>query len=283
LQVPFSPLDNTGRFGQAQSMEPINSIPEPSAEVSRPAMSLTARLFNVFTEPGEVFEYVKDNKPSMGNWLVPVLLSVVFGTIAVCVKFSQPAILQQIHEQQMKAFDDQVKAGKMTQAQADQIEAMTEKFSGPATLKISGSIGVVILSFLTVFWRALVLWLLGLVFLKSRFPYLKAMEVAGLTMVISILGTIVSLLLTVSLGKDTSPSLALFVEHFDPKNVLHLIAAAVNLFSFWLVAVMAVGLSRLTGAPVAKSFLLTFGYWLAFTAFLISIGILATHLAPGAK
>ncbi len=264
-------------------MEQLNPTPEPSAGVPKQAMSLTARLFNVFTEPGEVFEEVKNNKPSMDNWLVPILLSVVIGTIAVCVKFSQPAILQQIHEQQMKAFDDKVKDGKMTQAQADQIEAMAEKFSGPAILKISGSIGVVIISFLTVFWRALVLWLMGLIFLKSRFSYLKAMEVAGLTMVISILGTIVSLLLTVSLGKDTSPSLALFVDHFDPKNVLHLIAAAMNLFSFWLVVVMAAGLSRLTGAAFSKSLMLTIGYWLAFTTFLTSIGILATHLMPGAK
>jgi hypothetical protein len=264
-------------------MEQISPIPEPPADVPRPAMSLTARLFNVFTDPGDVFEEVKNSRPSAANWLVPILLSAVIGTIAVCVKFSQPAILQQIHEQQTKAFDDQVKAGKMTQAQADQAEAMVEKFTGPTMMKISGSVGVAIFSFLAVFWWALVLWLLGLIFLKSKFSYLKALEVAGLATVISILGTIVALLLSVSLGKDATPSLALFVGHFDPKNILHLFAAAANLFSFWLVMVMAAGLSRLTGAPFSKSLMLTIGYWLAFTTFLISIGILATHLAPGAK
>jgi Yip1 domain len=264
-------------------MEQINSIPEPPAEISKPAMSLTARMFNVFTEPGEVFEFVRNSKPSAANWLVPILLSAVIGTLAVCVKFSQPAILQQIHEQQTKAFDDQVKAGKMTQAQADQAEAMVEKFTGPTMMKISGSVGVAIFSFLAVFWWALVLWLLGLIFLKSKFSYLKALEVAGLATVISILGTIVALLLSVSLGKDTTPSLALFVGHFDPKNILHLFAMAANLFSFWLVGVMAVGLSRLAGAQFSKAFLLTICYWLAFVTFLILIGFLAAHLAPGPK
>lgn len=279
----FSLLDNVDGFGQAQSMEQINSIPEPPAEVTRPAMSLSARLFNVFTEPGEVFEYVKNSKPSMDNWLVPVLLAALTGALAIFVLFSQPAILQKIHEQQMKAFDDQVKAGKMTQAQADQAEAMVEKFAGPTMMKISGSISAVIFSFVQVFWWALVLWLLGLIFLKVKFPYIKALEVAGLATMISILGAVITVLLAVIMGKQTSISLAFFITDFDPKNLVHLLLKAVDLFSLWLAVVMAVGLARLAGARFSKALLCTFIYWTAFQLFLITIGFVAVHLSPGAK
>ena len=39
-------------------MEEIDPIPEPAAGVSKPTTSLTSKLLNVFTEPGEVFEEV---------------------------------------------------------------------------------------------------------------------------------------------------------------------------------------------------------------------------------
>jgi hypothetical protein len=279
----FSRLDSACAFGQARSVEQPTSIPEPQSDVPKHATSLVSRMFNVFVVPGDVFEEAKNRPPSLANWLVPLLLSAVSGTLAVFILFSQPAIVQQIHEQQAKAFDDQVKAGKMTRDQADKAEAMAEKFAGPSGMKFFGTIGVVFSSVVQLFWWALVLWLLGLIFLKSRFSYLKAVEVAGLATMISVLGTIVTLLLSVSLGKATTPSLAFFVSHFDPKNILHLLLAAANIFSLWLVGVMAVGLSRLSGARFSTAFFLTTGYWLALQLFFIAIGILAAHLVPAAK
>jgi hypothetical protein len=104
-----------------------------------------------------------------------------------------------------------------------------------------------------------------------------------LATMISILGTIVALLLSVILSKDTTPSLALFITHFNPKNGVHLFAAAANIFSFWLLGVMAVGLSQLADVRFSKALFAVAIYWLVFITFLISIGILAAHLVPGAK
>lgn len=264
-------------------MEQANSIPESPAEVPKPTTSLTSKLFNVFTDPGEVFEEVKNSKPSLANWLVPVLLGALVGIISVFVLFSQPAILQKIHDQQAKAFDDQVKAGKMTQAQADQAEAMTEKFAGPTSMKIIGSISVVIFSFVQVFWWALIIWLLGMLFLKVKFPFLKAAEVAGLATMISILGAIVTVLVSVSLGRQASISPAFFINDFDPKNFIHLVLKAMDLFSIWLAVIMAVGLAHLASVRFSKALLWTLIYWTAFQLFLITIGFVAVHLSPGAK
>ena len=246
-------------------------------------MSLAGRLLNVFAAPGEVFDEIKTAPYRVTNWLTPALLAAVIGSLSVVIMFSQPAIIQQIREQQTKVFEDQVSAGKMTRAQADQTEAMVEKFSGPTIMMISGSVGAVCSSFIRVFWWALVLWLLGLIFLKTKLDYLKAVEVAGLATMITILGTIVTLLLTVILGKITTPSLALLLDHFDSKNGLHLALAAVNLFALWQVGVMATGLARLSGARFSKALGLTTGCWVAIQLFFILIAVLTNAIFTAAK
>ena len=63
-----------------------------------PAMSLAARLLNVFAIPGEVFMGVKASRLSIGNWLVPALLSAVVGVVAAIVIVSQPVMQRQMHD-----------------------------------------------------------------------------------------------------------------------------------------------------------------------------------------
>ncbi|HXI70681.1 MAG TPA: YIP1 family protein [Verrucomicrobiae bacterium] len=247
--------------------------PHPAPEATTPATSIGSRLLNVFAAPGEVFEEVKNSKPSTANWLVPTLIYVVVGVISTFVIFSQPTIIQQIHDQQEKAMDQQVKAGKLTQAQADQAMGAIDKFTGPGMMTVFGSVGAVVGSFLHIFWWAFILWLMGQWFLKIKFPFIKAVEIAGLATMILVLGAAVSVLLTVITGKlGASPSLALLVGQIDFKNKTHMLLAAANVFNFWQVVVAACGLARVTGAPFPKTLLLVGLYWLAFSLFFIVMG-----------
>jgi hypothetical protein len=255
-------------------MEQINSIPEPPTEVSKPALSLAARLFNVFTEPGEVFEFLKNSKPSAANWLVPTLIYALVGAISAMVIFSQPAIVQQIHDQQANAMDQQVKAGKMTQAQADQALTVMDKFAGPTMLKIFGGVGAAFGSLVHIFWWAFVLWLMALLVLKKKIPFLKMVEVAGVATMIIVLGVIITTLLTVITGRlGITLSPALLVGDYNMKNKAHVLLAALNVFSFWQIGVSACGLSRLTGASFGKALLIVGIYWLALALCFISIGL----------
>lgn len=236
-------------------------------------MSLAARLFNVFAVPGEVFEDVKSAPISTANWLVPVLIAVVVGVISVNIMFSQPAIIQQIHEQQESALEKQVKAGKITRAQADQMITAMEKFTGPTMMKIFGSAGAVFTPFVGVFLVGLLMWLFGRWFLKAEFSYMKTVEVVGLGSMIALLGSIVTLLLIVNFSSLTAtPSLALAVHDFDPKNRLHLLLATLNIFSLWHVAVLSTGLARLAAVPFARAALVLFGLWAAWRILLILAG-----------
>jgi hypothetical protein len=252
---------------------PILETPAPAAP-KEPTMSLAARLINVFAIPGDVFEEVKATRASVANWLVPAAIASVVGALAAIVMFSQPTIRQQIREKQAQAFEQQVKAGKMKQADADKALEIMDKFTGPTMMAIFGSVGAVVASFVRLFWWGLVLWLFGRWFLKARFDYLKAVEVAGLASLITVLGMIVSMLLIVNLGKMFSTlSLGLAVSDFDEKNKSHLLLGAVNVFNFWLIGVLGAGLARLAGVPFLRAVLLVLGYWLAVSLLLIFIGL----------
>ena len=237
-------------------------------------MSLPARLLNVFAVPGEVFSEIKASPPSTGNWLVPTFCSILVGVISVFIIFSQPTIVQQIREQQAKALDQAVKAGKMTQAQADQALPMMEKFTGPTMLKIFGSVVIVAASFIHVTWWAFVLWLLSRWLLKVSISYPKALEVVGLAMMIAVLGAIVGMLLIVNLGRmGATPSLALVVNDFDATRKSHLFLGAANVFYFWQAAVTAVGLAKLAEVPFIRAAWLVLTYWLLQESLLIMIGM----------
>jgi hypothetical protein len=256
-------------------MEQTPPLPETQSEAPQaPRMSLAARLLNVFAVPGEVFTEVKSAPSSVSNWLVPVLCSVIVGVVSAFIIFSQPAVIQQLHEQQTKAMDQQVQAGKMTQAQADQALAVMEKFTGPTMLRILGGAGAAVVSFVHLIWWGFVLWLLSKWFLKVSIPFPKTLEVVGLAMMISVLGQIVAMLLIVNLGKmGATPSLALTVSNFDATRKSHLFLGAINVFQFWLVGVMSVGLAKLANAPVVRALWLVLTYWVLQESFFILVGL----------
>ena len=236
-------------------------------------MSLPARLLNVFAIPGETFEDVKSSTPKISNWLVPGLIQAIIGALSVLIIFSQPNILEKMSEQRGKILEAQVKVGNMTQAQADRTLEIMEKVMAPTTMKLLGSAGAVFGSFIRIIWWALVLWVSALWFLKTKVPFPKAAEVAGLAMMISVLGAIVTMLLTVNFGKfGSTPSLALAVNDFDTQNKTHLLLAAFNIFTFWQIAVFARGLGRLAGVPFIRALYPVLLYWLVSTLFLIGVG-----------
>jgi hypothetical protein len=239
-------------------------------------MSFAARLLNVFAIPGEVFEVVKASRVSIGNWLVPMLLSGVVLALMAVVVVSQPAMQKQMHErfeQQAKVFQQEVKAGKMKQAEVDRALALTRAIIAPPVLRLLFGAGGALLGVARVFWWALVLWLLGRLFLKVRLNYFKTLEVAGLAVMVGVLGGVVTLLLMVNLPRLFATSgLAQAVSDFDPLGKSPLLLAAANVFSFWLIGVLSVGLARLARVPLLRAAWFVFAFWLLQESVLILLG-----------
>lgn len=251
-------------------------MPEPAPETApSPTMSLGSRLLNVFATPGDVFQEVKASGPSTANWLAPALILIAVSWASVWLIFSQDAIRHQLSDITDQAIQKQIELSHMSEQQAEQARAMGEKWAG-LSAKIGSAVAPVVAGVITPFFWGLIFWLLGAKLFKGNFPYMKAVEVVGLANMVAVLEVIVKTLLIVGLGNlYAAPSLGLLVKEFDPQNMVHALLAVVNIMTFWLLAVRAIGLARLSGASLTRAALWIFGIWAAYTGFFIGLGFLA--------
>jgi VIT1/CCC1 family predicted Fe2+/Mn2+ transporter len=238
-------------------------------------------MFNVIAAPGEVFDYVRHSVPSVGNWLAPALLAVVLGWISAAVVFSFDTVKQQLSEVTMKAVEKQV-ANKPPQ-EAEQTRAAVEKI-GPISQMIGAYTTPVLMAFISPFLWGLFIWLVGDKVFHGGFPYMKAVETVGLSNMIGVLEVVLRTLLIAVMGSFwAAPNAALILmRDFDPQKPLHAILAAVNVMTFWLLAVRSVGLSKLSGASVVKSAIWVFGFWFLYTSLLMGFGFAMQAVFSGA-
>lgn len=245
------------------SSQPVPENPVPSGS------SLGSRLTNVFVSPTEVFDEVKAGPPTPSNWIAPLVAATIVGIIYVMMIFSQPAVIQSMKEAQDKKFEDvqkRVTEGKMTQKQADDIRATADKFMTPSFLKVIGILGSVVGNLIGLFLTAAVVWLVGKSAFHANFAFMKSVEVAGLALMITVLGAIIKLLLNIIYGNTyMTAGPVLFLSHFDHTNKVHLLLAALSVTSLWYVAVLSAGLARLSGASFYKAAVLMFGLWAILT------------------
>jgi hypothetical protein len=232
-------------------------------------MTLAARLLNVFAVPGEVFAELKTAPMAVSNWLVPGFFGALIGVLSVLILLSQPTIQQQFRDQQNKFIEQRVKSGQLT----PQARRVVEWFGRPSVLKALGSASTAAASFGNVLWWGFALWLLARVLFRVQVRFSKTLEIAGLAMMINVLGGIVAMLLIVSFGRiGASTSLALVVKDFDATRKGYLFAVAANVFSVWVVGVRSIGLAKLTGVPYLRAAWAVFTFWVLEQSLLIMIG-----------
>jgi hypothetical protein len=254
-------------------MDQENPVSQDAAASTLPPMSLGSRLANVFVSPGEVFDQVKLGKPSAGNWVVPLILSCIMLVVFTVVAFSQPSVLQQLKDQQTRQFQKMVAQKKMTQEQADKVAESTASFFQSTVFKIIGGLGAMVGGAAWFFVLALGLWILGAKILHGHYPFMQSLEMTGLASMIGILGGIVGMFLVVAKGNmmvNLGPSI--FLENIDMTSKLHQALVSCNLMTFWSMGVMSIGLSRLSGACLARCAAWIFGIWAVLKVAVILTG-----------
>jgi hypothetical protein len=235
-----------------------------------PRTSLAARLMNVYVAPGEVFAEVKDSPPVTANWAVPMVIAMIAGIIYSLVVFSQPAILQGMKEAAEKPIQEQVAAGKKTQQEADKQIQGVEMFMTPTIMKAVGAGGSILGTSIWLFFCALIVWLIGRFGMQGEFSYMRAVEVAGLSAMISALGGIVGMLLAVIYGNTSmTAGPVLLVGHFDTHSRLHNILKALDVMTLWYLAVLSVGVGTVTGKGSGRAAVWIFGVWAVIVGGLI--------------
>ncbi len=260
----------TGKLKLPPSLAAKNNMEESQSPLGEtpptPATALSSKLMDVFIAPGEVFDDVKASPPKPVTWIVPLAISIVLSIVFALVVYSQPAIIQRMTDMQSQKYQEMVKQGKMTQQQVDQAQSITQKFMGPTFFKIVGVFGALFGNTAKLFIVALVLWLLGKFAFHAAIDFKQTLEVSGLSLMISALGTLVALLLVSIKGNlmvNLGPSL--FIDNLDPTNKMHMILGALNLFTIWQIAVLSIGLGKLSGTGWLKPALCLFALWAVLT------------------
>ena len=241
--------------------------------VQTQAMSFTEKITNIFASPGELFENVRLTPRTNSNWLVPWIIFAVVAVIMGQLVMSNASLADQIGAIIKKGFDKQVQDGKISQEQAEQAY---ERFAKPGSVMftISQVAGAVLGPLIMIFVVGLVYWLVGKTAMKATSPYMKTVEVVGLVLFIGVIEQIVTTLLMFAMDSITaSPSLGIFVSNFDMENKVHHALAKVNVFTFWSLAVVSAGLSKLFQRDFPKVLVLVFVLWVLWSIVTIFTGI----------
>lgn len=233
-----------------------------------PAMSFSDKFVGILSSPGEVYDNVAKNPEKQNsNWGIPLAITIVMAIAFTFTVFTQPAIQDQMHDAQVKAMQKKVADGSMTQEQMDKAMEMNPAKPGSPMFLIFGSVGAVIVLFIMLFAYSGAYWLGGKLIFKFTAPFNKVLEVYGLSLIIGIIGTLVTIVLVVAMGSIyAQPSLALAVSNFDPANKVHKLLNAINIFDLWAMYIVGIGLSKIWSTSLGKSLAVVGGVWVIWTA-----------------
>lgn len=256
---------------------PIESVNSPAE-----ATSLWSKLFNIFASPGEVFDEIRGRTPRLAHWLVPALLSCLVGIVFSVTVFSQPDLLATMSQQQEAQLQKAVDAGKMTQDQMNQQLAAVRRFMTPTLMMAFGIGGSLVGTFVYLAFISLLVWVLADKILKGGVSFMKAFELAGLASMINVLGGLVTLWIVLIKGNVAAgPNAALFLASFDQTNVVHHFIGALNIFTLWYMAILALGVARTTGRSWLAAGSWVFGFWLVARAALAFVSAMFAKLQGG--
>lgn len=247
---------------EEENLQAQNDMQTPEIE----PISKTDAIVGVFTEPSNTYEAIAQTKDTY-YWLYPILICVVLGLISAFIGQSDKQLFGDMMDKQKKKMhekmDEQVKAGKMTQDQANQQIEQTEKFMDPNGIffklmaYVGASVGIVIF-----FILCSLLYFLGLKIFKSPAGFGDAMNVVGLGMLISSIGGLLAMVLSVVMGHFVSVGAGLVLKEDAVGEKMYKLATSLDIFAIWEHVIFAIGLSKIGRISMGQSYGLVFGLWI---------------------
>lgn len=256
-------------------MEEQNIISE---EEQAQELSQMDAVSGVFTEPGNTFETLT-KFPKRNYWLLPVIILVVTSIVSSFLFFSDAELVGKMMDKQKakmrEKMQESVKQGKMSQEQANDAIEKAEKFMDPKGLffRITGFAGAVVAPFLMLFVLSVIYMLLLKIF-KANFEFTNLLNVVGLSLIISAVGGILGIVLSIIMGDLTSIGPALFLKAEAVGDTLHSLFMKLDIFSFWFYILVAIGITKVAKVTPAISYSIVFGLWavwLILTTFVFSM------------
>ena len=234
-----------------------------------PEIGLAGRMIRLFTAPSETFEAVR-RRATWLDWFAPVLLVAVLSMAAMQLTFP---VVRQAQEKMLQE--------RLKELPGEQRAAVLEKVRKSSA--IGAMIGIPVGSFAVLFLAGGVLLLIARFALGGEVAYGQMLAVYGYSSLIGIAALLVRTPLMLAKGEmtvHTGPGIFLSEEML--KTFPGRILAGVDLFTFWQVCVMAVGLAVLSGSPTRKALIPLLILWAVWIVVQAGLGSLGAMFAPGA-
>ncbi len=239
----------------------------------------TDKLVGVFTEPGSTFSKMREFKPKVVDWLLPLLLFIIVLNVGQIVVKTNPTIRFNMLEKQMEAveqtLDQYVKSGALTQEQADQqMDVIRDRMNASGiSAMIPQAIGSLISMFIVFFIIVTVFFLCARFLLKGDGAYTHAMVGYGLPIYISILQMIVAVILSMIFERYIMDTSVASIIDMEKGSFGGFLLSKLDLFSIWFYSVVSIGFAKLfKSEETGKYFAIVFGLW-------ISVSIIIFFLA----
>lgn len=248
--------------------------PDTTSPPHAPQISIGSKVLGVFLTPRRVFRTVLPFPRAHAHWIVPVALAVVASAVMTQVMLRNPALVDQLTTVMRGEMERMIHDGMVEEGPARRMfEIIRPGSPFFAAFSVVGSAAAV---FAQLFALGLVFWLLGRSIMKANVPYMSVVEVVGLALPITALEHIVTSALMIILKSNAAtPSLALILPVFDPRNAFHVLLAEINAFTLWTLAVVSIGLSQIFQRDTAKVTVLVFALWLHWVLLLVGMSLLA--------
>ena len=240
-------------------------------------LSHTDKMVGVFAEPKTMYEKTSHFPPKTIDWIIPLIIMVVFSIVSSYLILSNPEIAYNIKHEQLakmeKSFQEMVDKGQITKEQADEQMSKIEERMSEGTNMIQTSIFIIVKVFLFFFIVA------GIYFIAARFifkgdgVYASAMVATGLTSYIDIIQIIIATILTIITGRLVQDTSIASFMNIDKSTFTGFWLNKLDIISIWSLAVVSIGLAKMFKSPkMGKYFIFIFGLWIVWGLLLFGLG-----------
>jgi hypothetical protein len=221
----------------------MNPEPAPTPEAAPAGMSPFARITGVFFEPGKTFEDI-GRRPT---WLLPLAI-IVIAVLAFSLTYGQHVGWDQMMRQQLA---NSARAAQMTPEQREAAIAQGARFAPIFTY-----LTVILIPLGYLITSAVLLGMTAMMSAGLRFKQVFAVVCyAGLPSVImSILGIVVMFLKSPGDFNIQNPlafNVGAFLDPAATSKFVYSLAMSIDLFSFWIIFLIATGLKGAAGRKLS--------------------------------
>lgn len=225
--------------------------------VEHEEISKTEAMAGVFTSPTDTFNSIAAT-PKKNYWLMPVLVCIALGMISTFLFMGDAELTSKTMDKQREAvrkqFDEKVKDGSMTREQADQSLEQSEKFMDPNSVffKLMGYAGTIVGPFIVLLILSL-LYFIILKIMKIAPDFINIMNVVGLAMLITGLGNLIGVVISILKGELTGAGLGLAFSEATVGPKVYGLITKIDIFNIWYYVVVGLGLAAITKMEKSKA------------------------------